>query len=265
MKSKVVLITGASSGFGYETAKYLSDLGYKVYGTSRSRILNDINFEYIPLDVTSLESVSSCVEHVIEKEGRLDVLINNAGYILSGFIEETELDEVKSVFDTNFYGAVQMTKEVLPIMRHQGSGQIINITSSAGLLAVPNLGFYSASKFALEGYSEALRYEVQKFNIKISVIEPAIFKTNIGRSKSMARNKIKEYDSMRRSVKMALKKGYDSGGDPRRMAFLVAKILKENNPKLRYRIGPNSLLVNCLRWLMPESINSWALRKFYNL
>ncbi len=265
MNSKVILITGASSGFGYETARHLSGLGYRVYGTSRSKIINDINFEHVVLDVTSCESVNSCVDYIIKNEGRLDVLINNAGYILSGFIEETELDEAKSVLETNFYGSVRMIKKVIPIMRSQGSGQIINISSSAGLLAVPNLGFYSASKFALEGYSEALKYEVEKFNIKVSVIEPAIFKTNIGRSKSMVRNKLKTYDSTRRSVKMALKKGYDAGGDPKQMAFLILAILEEKHPKLRYRIGPNSLLVNCLRWLMPETINSWALKKFYNL
>lgn len=265
MNSKVVLITGASSGFGYETAKYLSDLGYRIYGTSRSGICDDNSFELIQLDVTSDESVSGCVDYVLEKEGRLDVLINNAGYILTGFIEETELAEAKAVVETNFYGTARMTKEVLSIMRNQGSGQIINISSSAGLLAVPNLGFYSASKFALEGYTETLKHEVQKFNISVSLVEPAIFKTNIGKSKSMVKNKIKAYDSMRRSVKMALKKGYDAGGDPHKMAVLIAKILKDKHPKLRYRIGPNSILVNCLKWLMPESVNTWALRKYYNL
>ena len=265
MNPKVVLITGASSGFGYETASYLSDHGYKVYGASRSDGLNNRNFELVQLDVTSCDSVRSCIEYVMNKEGRIDILINNAGYILSGFIEETELHEAKSVLETNFYGSVRMTKEVIPIMRNQGSGQIINISSSAGLLAVPNLGFYSASKFALEGYSEALKYEVEKFNIKVSVVEPAIFKTNIGRSKSMVRKKIKAYDSIRRSVRMALKKGYDTGGDPKQMALLISAILEEKYPKLRYRLGPNSLLVSCLKWLMPETVNSWALKKFYNL
>ncbi len=265
MKDKVVLITGASSGFGLETAKHLSNLGYKVYGASRTNSVQNINFELIPLDVTSEESVDSCLGHILGREHRIDVLINNAGYILSGFIEETQIDEAKAVMETNFYGTVRMTKKVLPVMRERGSGQIINISSSAGLLAVPNLGFYSASKFALEGYSETLKYEVSKFNVKVSIIEPAIFKTNIGRSKSIAKTKIKAYDSMRRSVKMALKRGYDSGGDPLKMAYLVASIIEEKHPKLRYRIGPNSLLVNCLKWFLPQTVNSWALKKFYNL
>ncbi len=124
---------------------------------------------------------------------------------MSGFIEETRIDEAKAVMETNFYGTVRMTKKVLRIMRENGSGQIINISSSAGLLAVPNLGFYSACKFALEDFSDTLKYEVSKFNVKVSIIEPAIFKTNIGRSKSIAKNKIKAYDSMRRPVKWHLK------------------------------------------------------------
>lgn len=264
MDSKVVLITGSSSGFGLETAKYLSGLGYKVYGTSRTSPTNDISFTYIPLDVTSEHSIDNCIESIISKEGKIDVLINNAGFILSGSVEETELDEAKSVMETNFFGAVRMINKVLPIMRKQRSGHIINISSSAGVLAIPNLGFYSASKFALEGYSETLRLEAARFNIHVSLVEPAIFKTNIGRSKLMAKKKIKEYDSMRRSVKMALKKGYDNGGNPQRMGRLIANILKEKHPKLRYRIGPNSLLVSLLKKFMPDEINSWAMKKYFN-
>lgn len=264
MNSKVVLITGASSGFGFETAEYLSKQGYRVYGVSRTKPTNDISFEYVSLDVTSDESVRRCVELIMVKEGRIDVLVNNAGFILSGSLEETALDEAKSVMETNFFGAVRMVNAVLPIMRGQKSGRIINISSSAGVLAIPNLGFYSASKFAFEGYSETLKLEASKFNIHVSIVEPAIFKTNIGRSKLMAKSKIKEYDSMRRSVKMALKKGYDNGGDPKRIALLIAKILKEQKPKLRYSIGPNSLLVSFLKKFMPDQINSWAMKKYFN-
>jgi len=204
--SKIIVVTGASSGFGLEIAAYLSDLGHTVYGTARSAVKKDLNFELLPLDVTSQESVDACIEQILSRESRIDVLVNNAGYILSGFLEETELDEARSVIETNFFGTVRMIKRVLPLMRQKRSGQIINIGSSAGLLAVPNLGFYAASKFALEGYSETLKYEVQSFNVKVSIVEPAIFKTNIGKSKVMAKNKIRQYDSMRRSVKMALKK-----------------------------------------------------------
>ena len=263
--SKVILITGASSGFGLETAKRLSEEGHTVYGTSRYPLKRDVDFGLLTLDVTSEEEASNCIEHVIREEGRIDVLINNAGYILSGFVEETEVEEARSVLETNFFGAVRMTKKALPYMREQRSGRIINIGSSAGLLAVPNLGFYSASKYALEGYTETLRYEVERFNIKVSIIEPAIFKTNIGRSKAMAKKKIREYNPLRISVKKALKRGYDTGGDPERMAKLISKILKKKNPKLRYSIGPNSLLVDCLKKFLPESINAWALKKYYNL
>ncbi|GJM15840.1 MAG: short-chain dehydrogenase/reductase [Thermodesulfobacteriota bacterium] len=264
MDSKIVLITGASSGFGFETANYLSDLGYKVYGTSRTKPKNSISFTHKTLDITSEHSVDTCIESIISKEGKIDVLINNAGFILSGSVEETEIAEAKSVMETNFFGAVRMVNAVLPIMREQKSGRIINISSSAGVLAIPNLGFYSASKFALEGYSETLRLEASRFNIQVSLVEPAIFKTNIGRSKLMVKNKIKEYDSMRRSVKMALKRGYDNGGDPKRIAKLMANILKEKQPKLRYRIGPNSLLVSLLKKFMPDEINSWAMKKYFN-
>lgn len=264
MESKIVLITGASSGFGYETASHLSELGYKVYGTSRSRPHKNINFKYLPIDVTSIPSIENGVKHIVSQEGRIDILINNAGFILSGSIEETDIDEAKSVMETNFFGVVSVTNMVLPIMRHQGGGQIINISSAAGVLAIPNLGFYSASKFALEGYSETLSLETSKFNIKVSVVEPAIFKTNIGRSKLMAKKKIKEYDSMRRSVKMALKRAYDNGGEPKHLAKLVSKIINDKQPKLRYRIGPNSLLVAFLRKFMPDQVNSWAMKKYFN-
>lgn len=262
---KVVLITGASSGFGLETAEHLSAHGYKVYGTSRNCAPKDIGFEMIPLDVSSEDSVDSCVQEVLEKENGIDVLINNAGYILSGFVEETELHEARSVIETNFFGAVRMTKRVLPVMRSQGGGRIINIGSSAGLLAVPNLGFYSASKYALEGYTETLRFEVESFNIKVSIIEPAIFKTNIGRSKAMAKKRLREYNNLRRSVKRALKNGYDTGGDPFSMALLIEKIIKKKNPRLRYSIGPNSMLVDFLTKFLPESVTSWALKRHYNL
>src|SRR5262245_34601449 len=176
---KIVLITGASSGVGQSTARLLSQNGYKVFGTSR----NPDNSEAIPtvdmlaLDVQAGDSVETCVTAVKSEAGRIDVLVNNAAYELAGALEETSIDEAKAQFEINFFGVVRMVKAVLPSMRQQKGGQIINVSSLSGLSSIPFMGIYSASKFALEGYTEALRMEVDPFNIHVSLVEAGFLKT----------------------------------------------------------------------------------------
>jgi short-subunit dehydrogenase len=176
---RVVLITGASSGVGQSTARLLAHRGYKVFGTSRnpggSAIIPAV--EMLPLDVRADDSVQACVEAVSSRSGRLDVLINNAGQELAGAVEEVSAEECRAQFETNFFGVVRMVNAVLPLMRRQNRGHIINAGSLSGLSPIPFLGIYSATKFALEGYTEALRHEVKPFNIRVSLTEAGFLKT----------------------------------------------------------------------------------------
>jgi NAD(P)-dependent dehydrogenase (short-subunit alcohol dehydrogenase family) len=175
---KVILITGISTGFGKETAKLLAEAGHIVYGTVRKDADTPDKINVLKMDLTDDLSIKNAVSEVLNKEGRIDVLINNAGMHIGGPIETSPMEYIKLQMDTNFIGTVSLTKEVLPAMRRNGGGTIINISSIGGLLGLPYQGIYSAAKFAIEGFSEALRMEIRKFNIKVVVINPSDFHTN---------------------------------------------------------------------------------------
>src|SRR2546428_7222444 len=176
---KVVLVTGASSGAGQATARLLAQHGYRVFGTSRkpAGVESAPGLEVLELDVRADDSVAACISTVTSRAGRVDVLVNNAGYELAGALEELSMDEARAQFETNFFGVVRMVKSVLPFMHRQKEGRIINVSSLSGLSPIPFMGMYSASKFALEGYTEALRQELKPFGIHVSLIEPAFLKT----------------------------------------------------------------------------------------
>src|SRR5713226_4909244 len=212
-ENQVVLITGASSGFGRETARILLGQGFKVYGTSRnpSGRPQEPGVGMIGLDVDSDDSVQSGVKELLDETGRLDVLVNNAGYVLTGGAEETSILEAKAQFETDFFGPVRMTKAVLPTLRKQGSGQIINISSMAAFLPVPFEGYYAAAKAALLAWSEALRHEVKSLGIKISVIEPGFFKTNLGDARKVAKYSIRDYEHLRERAVSALDNDFRNG------------------------------------------------------
>ena len=239
MAEQVVLISGASSGIGQVTAKLLSERGFKVFGTSRK----PSGFEKIPgvevlsLDVCSDESVSDCVGAVLKNAGRLDILVNNAGYFLNCAIEEATMEEVKAQFETNLFGAVRLIKAVMPIMREQGSGQIINISSGLGLFPLPFTGFYAASKFALEAYTETLRHEVKPFNIQVSLVEPAFIKTNFMQNTKMAANQIIDYDPWRQRVEEVQLKYVEKAIDPTLVAKRILGIIDNKSPRLRNIVG----------------------------
>ncbi|WP_341531058.1 SDR family NAD(P)-dependent oxidoreductase [Nostoc sp. UHCC 0302] len=171
--------------------------GYCVFGTSRKEHQASQGVEMLRLDVTSDSSVQSCIKQLLTQTNRIDLLINNAGQIHASMIEETSLEQAKEIFETNFWGIVRLTNAVLPVMRQQRSGHIINISSVAGLIGAPGQGFYSASKFALEGYSEALSVELDPFNINVSLIEPGYFKTNFNQSMLQAAFAYADYDTAR--------------------------------------------------------------------
>src|SRR5262247_2800608 len=210
---KVVLITGASSGVGQSTARLLSQKGYKVFGTSR----NPAGAEAIPavemlaLDVRSDASVSACVTAVVNQAGQVDVLVNNAAYELAGALEETSLEEARAQFETNFFGVVRMVNAVLPMMRQQKGGHIINVSSLSGMSPIPFLGFYSACKFALEGYTEDLRHEVKPLNIQVSLTEPGFLNTPMKNHRHVGANRIGEYDPWRQRALEAIR-GYEEKG-----------------------------------------------------
>jgi NAD(P)-dependent dehydrogenase (short-subunit alcohol dehydrogenase family) len=265
-ESRVVLITGASSGFGRETARLLLGHGFKVYGTSRnpSAKPQEPGVGMIALDVDSDSSVQNGVKEILDEAGRLDVLVNNAGYVLTGGAEETSIAEAKAQLETDFFGPIRMTKSVLPIMRKQGSGQIINISSLAAVLPVPFEGYYAAAKAALLAWSEALRHEVKSFRIKVSVVEPGFFKTNLGNTRKLARYTIRDYDQLRQRAIAKLDEDFENGADPMIVAETVLRIITSRNPKLEYAVGREKRY-KTLKHLLPQSIIENGVRRHWKL
>jgi short-subunit dehydrogenase len=265
-ESKVVLITGASSGFGKETADLLADRGFRVYGTSRSPSVKAAgeSHKMLRLDVDSDGSVYACVNQLFEEAGRLDVLVNNAGYVLTGGVEETSLEEAKAQFETIFFGAVRMVKAVLPTMRKQGSGQIINISSIAAKLPVPFEPYYAAGKAALLSWSEALRYEVKSFGINVSVLEPGFFRTNLGYVMQGAKKTIGDYDRMRKLARSALDDDFQKGRDPKIVAVTILRIIESKTPRLEYVIGKEKRYLT-IRSIVPRSTFEGIARKHWKL
>jgi NAD(P)-dependent dehydrogenase (short-subunit alcohol dehydrogenase family) len=259
---KVVVITGASSGVGHATARLLSQRDYKVFGTSRHPASAEPipTVEMVALDVRADDSVAACVNAVLSRAGRLDVLINNAGYELAGASEEVSLEETKAQFETNFFGVVRMVKAVLPFMRQQKHGQIINVSSLSGLTAIPFLGLYSASKFALEGYTEALRHEVKPFNIRVSLIEPAFLKTPMMNNRQVAAERMREYDLWRQRALNAIRAYEEKAPGPELVAETVLEIIAHERPRLRYVIGRQAKSITRLRRFLPEGVYEQGAR-----
>jgi short-subunit dehydrogenase len=270
-RERTVLVTGASSGLGRCIASLLCERGFTVFGTSRNATGagssgdKSNGFGMLPLDVDSDESVHSCLGTLLQKSsGRLDVLINNAGYGLAGAIEETSIREARSQFETNFFGAVRLVKEVLPIMRKQTSGRIINVGSLEAIIPAPFTAFYAASKAALRGYSEALRQEVRPFGIKVSLVEPGFFRTNILNSSKYASERIEEYDGMRKAVFSKFIELSENGLDPRVAAETILSILESKSPRLTYSIGRESKYATFKR-ILPERWFEAGAMKFWGL
>jgi NAD(P)-dependent dehydrogenase (short-subunit alcohol dehydrogenase family) len=236
---RVVLITGASSGVGQSMARLLARENYKVFGTSRNPAIAEAipAVEMLPLDVRAGDSVRVCVEAVSSRAGHIDVLINNAGYELAGAVEELTSEEIRAQFETNFLGVVRMVKAVLPAMRRQRRGHIINVSSLAGVSSIPFLGMYCASKFALEGYTEALRHEVKPFNIRVSLTEAGFLKTPMMNNRQIAANRITEYDPWRQRALDATRAYEEKGPGPELVAETLLEIMSSNAPRLRYPIG----------------------------
>ncbi|WP_343618625.1 SDR family oxidoreductase [Flavobacterium sp.] len=237
--SKVVLITGGSSGIGKSIGEFLHKKGFVVYGTSRNpeKIQNSV-FPLLALDVRNSETIKSAVAEVITLSGRLDIVINNAGVGITGPLEEIPMEEIKNNFETNFFGPIEVMKSVLPQMREQKSGLIINITSIAAYMGLPYRSVYSASKGALELITEALRMEVKQFGIEITNVAPGDFATNIAAGRYHAPVvKDSAYEKVYGDVLATMNEHVDAGSNPNEMAEAIYKIIQNDKPKVHYKVG----------------------------
>jgi len=262
---KVALVTGASSGFGQLTAHLLTLEGYCVFGTSRKEHSALQGVKMLTLDVKSDSSVQSCIKQLLNITNRIDLLVNNAGQIHASMIEETSLEQAKDIFETNFWGIVRITNAVLPMMRQQRSGHIINMSSVAGLIGAPGQGFYSASKFALEGYSEALSVELDPFNIKVSLIEPGYFKTNFNHAMLQPTPRDADYDTVRDVIRSSIDRAIAQGDNPEKVAQMIVSVALSQSPRLRYRVGNEAQWLPRLKAILPDKLFRLAARKRLNL
>src|SRR5437016_3053910 len=263
MNGKTALVTGASSGIGAATAERLATAAYKVYGTSRRGAqAGQRPFEMLPLDVTSDESVEAAVGEVMRREGRIDLLVNNAGFgVAPAGAEESSIEQAWSIFDTNFFGMVRMTRAVVPHMRHRGSGRIINIGSVLGFLPMPYGALYAATKHAIEGYSESLDHELRTWGIRVSVIEPAYTKTHFDANFLEADSKLDEYRDVRAAVGKRLKDVLAAAGQPGVVADVVLQAASAARPKLRYAAGGRASRLRLLRRFAPAGVMDAGIRK----
>ncbi len=271
----VVLITGCSSGFGLLTALQFARKGDTVYASMRdtakagelekAKQAENLTIEVVQLDVTDDESVASAVRQVVDAAGRIDVLVNNAGIGASGPVEETDDDEAKEIFETNFFGALRVLRAVLPQMREQKAGTIVNVSSLAGRVGPPFDGIYSASKFALEAASEALYFEVHPFGIRVLLIEPGGFETSIQGSGRVARRFTEgsPYLALQQRFQQAMTRLPTGGerGDPQVVAEAIYNAVHDEQPKLRYLVGQDAEMIGGLRRQMDDEQFEQAIRQ----
>ena len=258
--SKVAVVTGSSSGIGLETALVLAENGFKTYATMRnvskaSKILDKVQrrnlpIEVLELDVNSDKSVRQAVEKIVKAEDRIDVLVNNAGYALIGAVEDLSTDEVRDQYETNVFGVFRTIREVLPTMRRQRNGTIINISSIAGVVGFVGMGAYVSTKFAIEGLTQSLRLELAPFGIRALVIEPGVIKTNILDSSPVAKgaqSKSSAYKEMMQQFNEILNSMVENASEPIVVANQVLRAATEMQPKMRYPAGPDAEMILAAR------------------
>jgi NAD(P)-dependent dehydrogenase (short-subunit alcohol dehydrogenase family) len=259
-QQQVAVVTGSSSGIGFETSLLFARNGIYTYATMRNQskskeifgkaIKDNLPVETLHLDVTDEKSISDIIEKIIAEKGRIDILVNNAGYSLLGPLEQLHLDEIKEEFETNFFGIIRLIQSVLPIMREQRHGRIINISSLAGRIGFPLSSAYVSSKFALEGLTESLRYEVQSFGIHVILIEPGVIKTNFLNSMKVGKNVItlqnnshdnSPYTELIQKRISAFKPRFEKGSLPIEVAKIILEAVTSENPKARYLVGHDAM------------------------
>lgn len=266
----VVLITGASSGIGRACADLLAQHGFVVYGASRSAPEGRTETGWIPLrmDVRDDASVIQTLDRILGEAGQLDAVVNNAGVGTAGAVEDTSVKEALDLFQTNFFGSLRVCRAVLPLFRALGKGTIVNVSSLGGRIGLPFQGLYSASKFALEGLTEALRMEVRPFGVRVVLVEPGDFRTGFTAHRQRAAA-AQTNDAYRDQFATALRRAErdeEEGGDPRAVARLVLRILQHPNPRLRYTVGnPFQRLAVHARRVLPDRFVEWSIMRYYRV
>jgi len=266
IESRVILITGASSGIGKASAKYLMEQGHIVYGTSRypGSYPKPDGYTILQMDVADSDSIQNAVNQIFKDNDKIDVLINNAGFGIAGAIEVTSLDKAKEQFDTNFFGTVRLIKSVLPIMRQQSSGLIVNISSIGGIIGLPYQSMYSASKFAVEGLTESLYKELRSTNINVVLLEPGDFKTGFTEKREISKNA--EHSNTFKTALEVIENDENNGQNPIMIGKLLNKIINKPNPRLRYVIGAfDQKLAAFLKGILPNRIFDWIIMKHYKV
>lgn len=262
----VALVTGASSGIGRASAQALKAAGYRVFGTSRKP--SNTPPEGVTMliaDVTDDASVERLVADVMAAAGRIDLLVNNAGYAVSGAAEESSIGQVQALFDTNFHGVVRVTNAALPIMRAQGAGRILNIGSVVGLIPGPFGAYYTASKHAIEGYSESLDHEVRPFGIRVAVIEPWATKTSIEGNSPRGDRLVAAYAQTFARYRTAFDAAMAAGDTAEDVAATVLAAAQDRSPRLRYPSGKAARQTSFARRFLPRSVFDRTLRKQFNI
>jgi NAD(P)-dependent dehydrogenase (short-subunit alcohol dehydrogenase family) len=279
-QEKVAVVTSSSSGIGFETSLLLSRNGVYTYATMRnlnkSQQINDVaEKEHLPLkvlqlDVTDDKSVKDAIRQVKDESSRIDVLINNAGYDVMGAVEDISIEEFKSQFETNLFGVIRVTKEVLPIMRNQRAGNIINISSVGGRIGIPLNSAYISSKFALEGLSESMRYELEQFGIDVILIEPGVVKSNFFENADVANNNTNNTTSAYSQLTQNLYEGFEpmlksnSSSLPSDVAKIIYKAIESNNREVRYLVGKDAVsIINARQKLSDKEFENWIKESLF--
>ena len=274
---KVAIVTGSSSGIGLETALHLAKNGFKTYATMRNTSKSDtikqrsqsenLPVEILQLDVTNDSSVKNAIETIVQKEGRIDVLVNNAGYALMGAVEDLSTEEIKNQFDTNVYGPYRTVREVLPTMRKQKDGRIITISSIAGFMGMPIASAYAASKFAVEGFTESLRHEVAPFGIHACVVEPGAIKTDIMKGSPVAKKATENsaYAEITQTIGKAMGDMLEKQSSPPSVvADAVLEAATSENPETRYVAGEDAKTIQQARKTMPDKEFEGMISSFFS-
>jgi len=258
----VALVTGASSGIGRATAKALQDAGYRVFGTSRRAAAESADgITMLACDVTDDASVAKLVEAVLARAGRIDLLVNNAGIGLLGGAEESSTAQAQALFDVNVFGVLRVTSAVLPAMRRQGAGRIVNLSSVLGLIPAPYFALYASTKHAIEGYSESLDHELRPFGIRVVLVEPAYTRTSFEENLVRPDQSLDIYDAARAGMDAVVRKAIETGDAPEIVARTVLEAATASPPRRRYAAGKMARRVSLLRRFVPESAFDRSLRK----